>query len=235
MKVKDLIAKFQYALENHWGYIWGTAGELWTESKQHKATRQQTIEYGAQWIGHRVADCSGLFTWAFAELGGYMYHGSNTMYKSYCTAKGALQGGHRSDGKPLKPGTAFFTGTEANRGHVGLYIGEGEVIEAAGTKQGVILSKADSAKWAWWGELKGVSYTDADDAPVPDVLGCGPAVVDVPNNGTVNVREKPSRDAKKIDTIREGGEVNVLAVSGNWASVEYTRRGFIQADYLKKK
>lgn len=162
-----LIEKFKYALENDWGYIWGTAGIKWTEAKQNQATREQTVTYGRKWIGHYVADCSGLFSWAFKQLGGYMYHGSNTMYKSYCTAKGALKGGKRTDGGELKPGTAIFTGTEGEHGHVGLYIGGGYVIEAAGTKDGVIKTAITKSKWTWWGELKGVEYGGGSD-PKPE-------------------------------------------------------------------
>ena len=128
-----LIEKFQYALDNDWGYIYGAAGETWTAAKQKAATRETTVKYGSQWIGHKVADCSGLFYWAFKQLGGYMYHGSNTMYKSYCTSKGKLNKNGRTDGQPLKPGTAVFTGNESNHGHVGLYIGNDTVIEASGT------------------------------------------------------------------------------------------------------
>jgi len=29
----DLIAKFKYAVDNNWGYIWGTAGDKWTQAK----------------------------------------------------------------------------------------------------------------------------------------------------------------------------------------------------------
>lgn len=164
-----LVEKFKYALENDWGYIWGTAGIKWTEAKQNQATREQTIAYGRKWIGHMVADCSGLFSWAFKELGGYMYHGSNTMYKSYCTAKGALKGGKRTDGGDLKPGTAIFTGTEGKHGHVGLYIGGGFVIEAAGTKDGVIKTAITKSKWTWWGEMKGVEYGEEEDPhPTPE-------------------------------------------------------------------
>lgn len=159
---QSLIEKFKYALDNDWGYIWGTAGEKWTEADQRKATRQQTIEYGAKWIGHYVADCSGLFSWAFKQLGGYMYHGSNTMYKSYCTAKGTFSGGKRTDGNELLPGTALFTGTEANHGHVGLYIGDGYVIEARGTQTGVVKTKATDKRWTFWGELKGVDYAQQE-------------------------------------------------------------------------
>ena len=115
-----LIEKFQYTLDNQWGYIWGAAGDLWTASKQkqkvdymvHKyGTSWQknseakddnyyrTAMYGAKWVNHYVADCSGLFYWAFKQLGGYMYHGSNTMYRNYCTSKGKLSGGKRTDGR----------------------------------------------------------------------------------------------------------------------------------------
>lgn len=160
IQAKALIAKFQYALDNDWGYIYATAGELWTAADQAKATREQTIEYGMKWIGHHVADCSGLFSWAFKQLGGYCYHGSNTMYKSYCTSKGKI-----TSATALKPGYALFTGTESDHGHVGLYIGDGWVIEAANTQDGVIKTKSSAKKWTYWGALKGVEYSDADPAP----------------------------------------------------------------------
>jgi hypothetical protein len=166
-----LIDKFKYTLSNNWGYIYGTAGVKWTEEKQRAATREQTQLYGKKWIGHYVADCSGLFSWAFKQLGGYMYHGSNTMYKSYCNSKGKLSGGKRTDGQYLKPGTALFTGTENDHGHVGLYIGDGKVIEAKGTQAGVIESKASEKKWTYWGEMKGVDYSTSGSTSVPTSNG----------------------------------------------------------------
>ncbi len=87
ISVQNLIEKFRQALSEKWGYIWGTAGENWTAAKQKElekttdADRAQGRAYGSKWIGHRVADCSGLFSWAFRQLGGYMYHGSDTMYR----------------------------------------------------------------------------------------------------------------------------------------------------------
>lgn len=59
-----------------------------------------------------------------------MYHGSNTMWRKYAAAKGALQGGKRTDCQPLKPGTAVFLTKGSDRHHVGLYVGDGKVIEA---------------------------------------------------------------------------------------------------------
>ena len=154
----DLIAKFQYALDNKWGYIYGASGQLWTQAKQNAATREMTVKYGQKWVGRYVADCSGLFTWAFKQLGGYMYHGSNTMFKKYCVATGELKNGMRTDGEKLKPGTAVFTGTKGDHGHVGIYIGGGWVIEAKGTQYGVVRSSIAEKKWTWWGLGKGLTF-----------------------------------------------------------------------------
>ena len=161
IKAMDIVALFQKALAEHWGYIWGQAGSLWTEARQKAATREQTVKYGKKWIGHYVADCSGMFSWAFKKLGGSMYHGSNTMWKKYMVAKGALSKGKRIDGQELKPGTAVFKNSGTNYYHVGLYVGNGTVIEAKGTYYGVVTSAVST--WHAWGEMKGVDYGDATD------------------------------------------------------------------------
>ena len=68
IRPEDLIEKFRQAIEDNWGYIWGTAGVKWTKAKQEaleKTTdedRALSRKYGSKWIGHMVADCSGLFT-----------------------------------------------------------------------------------------------------------------------------------------------------------------------------
>lgn len=212
-----LIEKFKYALNNSWGYIWGTAGEMWTASKQaalNKTTdadRAKGREYGSKWIGRYVADCSGLFHWAFKQLGSYMYHGSNTMWNKYCVSQGELRKGKRTDGLVLKPGTAVFTYNAAkkNRGHVGLYIGDGWVIEAKGTIAGVIRSKITDSKWVEWGELRRVDYDNASSSPSVD-QGIGEAVKD-----------------KKYPTLRRGdtGEYvrilqQLLAKSGSSLEID---------------
>lgn len=227
---KDLIDKFQYALDNAFGYIWGTAGELWTAAKQKSATREQTVKWGSQWIGHYVADCSGLFAWAFKQLGGYMYHGSNTMWDKYCTSKGQLKNGKRTDGQEMKPGTAVFVYDKdtGKRSHVGLYIGEGIVIEAAGTKQGVITSKASNSKWVEWGELKGVNY-EGGDVPVPE----GYAIV---TGKRVALRQDPSTKANIIMRVDTGSQVKVeTPPPSDWEYVSYQgKKGYMMKQFLKE-
>ena len=177
ISTEALIAKFQYALDNDWGYIWGAAGIMWTAARQAQlekttdSNRESGRKYGKKWIGHMVADCSGLFVWAFKQLNGPdIYHGSNSIWDRYCTAKGELKNGKRTDGKELKPGTAIFTynKTKNNRGHIGLYIGDGWVIEASGTINGVIKSRITISKWVEWGELKGVNYETGLDDVITD-------------------------------------------------------------------
>jgi len=185
---KALIDKFRQALNDQWGYIWGAAGVLWTAAKQKQKVNYMVANYGSgwktdsaakkdkyygsayygsKWIDHYVADCSGLFAWAFRQLGGAIAHGSNSIYDRYCSSKGKLSGGARTNGKGLIPGTAVFTGTDKQKPHIGLYVGDGKVIEASGAKVGVIESKITDSKWKYWGELKGVDYSGETPEPAP--------------------------------------------------------------------
>ena len=173
ISTNDLISKFRYALENDWGYIWGTAGVMWTQARQdqlNKTTdenRAMSRKYGDKWIGHMVADCSGLFVWAFKQYNLPMSHISSNIFISYCTSnKGKLTTALK---QTIRPGSAVFTGESAGKHpHVGLYIGNNEVIEAKGTINGVIKSSLTDKKWTFYGELKEVSYDGADPVPTPE-------------------------------------------------------------------
>ena len=226
---KALIEKFQYALDNSWGYIWGTAGDLWTESKQRAATRSTTVQYGKKWIGHYVADCSGLFSWAFKKLGGYMYHGSDTMYRKYTTDCGELKSGKRTDGRELEPGTAVFVWKKADQkwGHVGLYIGNGWVIEAASTQSGVIRSKVSASKWTHWGWLKGVEEVK------PEPIPAGYARV----TGTrVALRSAPTTQASVLTRVDTGKNVKLeTPPPEEWAYVSYGgKKGWMMKKFIKE-
>ena len=235
IKREDLIGKFKQALNDKWGYIWGTAGVKWTQARQDaldKTTdtdRAMGRKYGKKWIGHYVADCSGLFTWAFKQLGGTMYHGSNTMWDKYCTNKGELVSGKRDDGRELLPGTAVFTRDKetGKRGHVGLYIGDGKVIEAARTQDGVVTSKV-TGKWTEWGELKGVEY-DGGEEPVAK----GYAIV----TGTrLALRSAPTTQASVIMRVDTGEKVRIeTPPASEWEYVSYNgKKGWMMKKFLKE-
>ena len=226
-----LIEKFQYALNNHWGYILGTAGEKWTQAKQDAATGDTARKYGKKWIGHMVADCSGLFTWSFKQLGGYMYHGSNTMWNKYCTDKGKLSNGKRTDGQELKPGTAVFVlKNETDRSHVGLYIGNGKVIEASSTQSGVITTDITNKKWAEWGELKGVDYSGKSDSIDNDHTELTRSAI--VNDVRVALRSAPSTSAPILIRVDKGQRISVLE-DHTWTKVSYMgKTGYMMTKFL---
>ena len=153
IKAIDLVLLFLQALSEGWGYIWGKSGQVWTQANQAAATRAMTVKYGSKWIGKIVADCSGLFVWAFKKLGFKIYHGSNTIFNKYCSTTGPLAGEVR-----IRRGTAVFQNTNGKRGHIGLYVGGGMCVEEHGTQAGIIKSLLST--WDEWGELKDVDYTD---------------------------------------------------------------------------
>lgn len=230
IKREDLIGKFKHALDNDWGYIWGQAGDVWTQSKQNAATREQTVKYGQQWVGHHVADCSGLFSWAFKQLGGYMYHGSDTMFRKYTTENGTLNGGKRTDGMELLPGTAVFVWKEKDQkyGHVGLYIGGEWVIEAASTQSGVIKAKVSNKKWTHWGQLKDVDYNGGDE-PVPE----GYAIV---TGKRVALRSAPTTQASVLTRVDTGKKVKLEdPPPSEWDYVSYQgKTGWMMKKFLKE-
>lgn len=159
--VFDFIERVRYALDQEWGYIWGKYGQIWTAADQKKATRDMTVKYGSKWIGKHVVDCSGLIRYSFTQNGKEIAHSSQTQWESYCSKKGSLKNGFRSDGEPLKVGTAMFQETSTRPGHmhhVGVYAGGGTVIEAMGTVNGVTHSGTGDG-WTHWGELKDIDYT----------------------------------------------------------------------------
>ena len=247
---QDLITQFEIAIAGNWGYIYGTAGTKWTQSAQNQKVNYMenkygsnwktsseakkdkyyySAMYGAKWIGHYVADCSGLFVWAYKKYGLSIAHASNSIYKSYCNVKGKLKAGVREDGKELLPGTAVFTGTENDHGHIGLYIGNGWVIEASGTQTGVIKSKVSLAKWTYFGELNAVNYgKEPSPAPIPEK---DTATVTGKN---VALRYGPTTSAGVITRIATGRTVKLDTPPSDWQYVTVDgKSGYMMKQFLK--
>ena len=71
---------------------------------------------------------------------------ANEMYHS-ATASGPI------DTIPETPGLAVW-----HDGHIGVYIGNGEVVEAMGTRYGVVKTKLEGARWTHWLKIPYISY-----------------------------------------------------------------------------
>lgn len=168
MSVKGIIfaQKVEQAFDEKWGYIWATAGEEWTEKKQENlvakykndpvkyADYEQGAKIGSKWIGHKVADCSGLPKWALKQLGiTGIYHGSNSQFKKNCYKTGKI-----TKGLKIPVGALIFTGDEIAHNHVGVLTTSTCVTEAQGTIKGVVHTPLSNKKWTYWGLVKGVEY-----------------------------------------------------------------------------
>lgn len=226
IKASALIALFQQALDEKWGYIIGQSGAVWTQAKQDAATDEMAIKYGSKWIGQRVADCSGLFAWAFRELGGSIAHGSNSIWDRYCVRKGTL-----TQDQTLKPGTALFRTNGDDQYHIGLYVGNDTVIEAKSTLYGVTTSKVKT--WDEWAELKGVEYEETVEPPVAG--GDGSKVVIVSQGGKVNIRRGNGTNFTCITSAAPGRTFDYVATAANgWHAVVIKKQvGWVSGQYAK--
>lgn len=232
-----------------WGYIYGTAGRLWTEALQRSWSEpphknyEKTKQYGARWIGKNVTDCSGLPLWALKQLGEEIVHHARYQYTDASKYRGKLVDGKRTDGKQLLPGTAvFLQGSQEHIHHVGVYVGHNICIEAKGTQWGVVTSKPEH--WDHWGELKVVDYTraaDIENEPIPEVPEHREdkdvlfrVIVDNPG-AWLNVRSGPGTGYPALFRVEKGDVAEVLAVSDDnkWDQIRCNGRiGWASAEYL---
>ena len=159
----DLVQYAIHAYQEHWGYVWGTFGLVLTESlfeaklAQYPDALAGNADFIRQtWVGGRTTDCVGLikgYGWLDAETEEIVYNtngmpdiSANEMYHS-ATVSGPI------DTIPETPGLAVW-----HDGHIGVYIGNGEVVEAMGTRYGVVKTKLEGARWTHWLKIPYISY-----------------------------------------------------------------------------
>lgn len=167
-KKKNNLGLVQWAIQAHeagWGYIYGTYGNVLTENLlQDRAAvfGSEVTDYmdfiRQNWIGKRTADCVGLikgYGWYDSASGEIMVGtnsmmdvGANAMF-SNATVKGTI------DTIPEVPGLAVWVD-----GHIGIYIGNGEVIEAMNTLRGVTRTQLAGREWTHWLQIPYISYVE---------------------------------------------------------------------------
>ena len=164
----DLVKWAEYAADKGWGYVYGTYGTVLSESMltakmeqypDEVATKEQFIR--DTWLGKRTADCVGLIkgygwfntTSQDTEIGsnGMQDLSANGMYEA-ATVKGEIST------IPETPGLAVW-----KDGHIGIYIGDGNVVEAYGTERGVIRSVLADGGWTHWLEVPSINYVEQEE------------------------------------------------------------------------
>lgn len=168
-----LVKHAQMALHEKWGYVWSTFGKVLTPAILTSILKQypnNVCAYEAfirqNWMRCRTTDCVGLMkSYIWWTANGPVYKAANdinaNMAYDRATAKGPI------NTIPKTVGTCVY-----KKGHIGVYEGNGYVIEAAGTKRGVVrtpLRGAGSTPWTHWLEYPGITYIKEEVLRFKDV------------------------------------------------------------------
>lgn len=149
-------------------YWWGCFGQTATEALFTGKRAQYPSHYTAgdfqSQYGQKVHDCAGLikgYRWCDSPDGKPIYNMVQDVSVAglfdQCRDKGDIAS------MPDMPGVCVFRG---DLGHVGVYIGDAQVIEARGHAQGVIKTSLKSNNWAFWGKPDWIDYGSATGATV---------------------------------------------------------------------
>lgn len=179
----DLIALFQLMYAERWKYEWGAARK-------------------------GVVDCSGAFVYAFKQLGGSIYHGSNTIARKYVGAMQKTPVPGYAAFKWKKTDTSKYSDGKGDFYHIGLVDSDGEhVLNAKGTKSGFCRDKADS--WYSFAPLNGVSY-GGDEREESWSVTEYHAKVKV-ESGRLNMRSGPGTGYEIVERLPNGTPLVVMA------------------------
>ncbi len=161
---KDLVLWAENAYENDWGYVYGTWGGELTYSLLEEKAKQYPAAVGESkqfirdnYVGRRVTDCIGLikgYGW-YDNDGGFVYCsngmpdvGADRLFDE-AEEKGEI------GTIPDIPGLAVWA-----KGHIGVYIGDGWVIDAMGTEDGMKKTRVEERAWTHWCKIPYIEYTE---------------------------------------------------------------------------
>jgi hypothetical protein len=181
-------------------YWYGTFGNTATASLYSAKKKQYPGYYTAKdfrsQYGKRVHDCVGLikgYLWSDTPISTPKYNSGQDVSANgmlgKCLARGKIAT------IPELPGVLVFM-----KGHVGVYIGGGYVIEARGHAFGVVKTRLKDRPWTDWGKCPYISYTQSsaltgeNKAYFPKSNYTGGSIVDalasIKVNGSFNNRKK---------------------------------------------
>lgn len=198
-------------------YVYGMKGAVMTSAKFAQLRRMYPSTIPAsdvRKVGTVCVDCSGLISWYTGVLR------SSSNQKSVATKVRPI-----SAIKEAVPGCALW-----RSGHIGVYIGNGLLIEARGSAYGTVLSKVRNRNFTHILWLKDIDYSAASTTPTvkTDI---------VRTKSNLNMRTAPDKTSASIMVIQAGKEVSWISDAGNgWSKVTYSgKTGYCSNKYLVGK
>lgn len=239
-----MIRQFIAYLKNQLGsiYVWGAQGETaitedWIKKRETSAVNAQRaialwkkrVAEGKSYIA--AFDCSGLIVYFLMK---------NGLLKSDTSSRGLFDMCKEiATRDKLVPGDFVFRHNGTKIHHIGVYIGDGQVIEAKGRDDGVVQQGIDQSGKGYWNRYGRFEplFKDEEDA-AQDF----PADYVYDGVTYVNIRKTPnSADNYNIlDKVARGEGILVLNIENGWAdAVKKTEKGYIRgycyAAWLKRK
>lgn len=214
------------------GYIYGSTG--WTcsptrreqQAKQYPEHRNNILSVGAKWDGKTCWDCA-TFTRACAKAGGAtLPSGATSQWRSGAwNVKGTI------DQLPKSAVAMLYRQKGEIMQHTGLYLGDGTVIDARGTKYGVVHQARDKYAWTHYAIPKGWGGTEEEKGEDQTVQTM---VVTADSGSTVNLRTRPDKTASVLAKVPIREAVQVLGMEDGWATIQRDGvTGYMMAQYLR--
>lgn len=159
-------AKAQLGKPYWWGTFGQTASAALLAQKRTQYPGYYTANDFASQFGQKVHDCVGLikgYLWCDTPDSEPIYKASQDVAVSglymACPENGSI------DTMPDIPGVCVFM---RDMSHVGVYIGDGYVVEATGHARGVVKTKLVGRGWGLWGKPRWINYEAAATPTQPE-------------------------------------------------------------------
>ena len=235
-----LVKHMKKCLQDGWGYVYGAIGQTCTERLLDQCAERYPAnnlaggamrQAGEKWLGKKVADCSGIVkAYLMSEYTGgpitYNAEVDTAVHYNAAKEKGPI------GTMPDIPGILVYM-----PGHVGVYVGDGEVIESAGTLYGVKKSTVEksyiSGPWTHWYKCPGIAYDGseepeteqkpAEEKPAaPAEITVGSAVKIKAGATYTNGVKVPDSVTGKTYTVQQvNGEKALLKEIVSWVETKY--------------
>lgn len=235
-----LVKHMKKCLQDGWGYVYGAIGQTCTERLLDQCAERYPAnnlaggamrQAGEKWLGKKVADCSGIVkAYLMSEYTGgpitYNAEVDTAVHYNAAKEKGPI------GTMPDIPGILVYMPS-----HVGVYIGDGEVIESAGTLYGVKKSTVEksyiSGPWTHWYKCPGIAYDESEEPETeqkpgeekpaaPAEIKVGSAVKIKAGATYTNGVKVPDSVTGKTYTVQQvNGEKALLKEIVSWVGTKY--------------
>lgn len=168
--VKEMVSYFEKLYTNKAIYLWGANGEIITKDLCDRLFKTYgSSTYNRQYydnklkegVGRIGADCSG----AMCPMSGFDTTAQG--YYNKCDTKGSISSIIKN-----KVCLVFKGKSTSSINHIGVYLGNGYVVEMKSSKDNCVRSKLETGGWKWYGIPNWIDYSSAPTLNTSSIIKC---------------------------------------------------------------